>query len=406
MKLVSVRVARSPSGRARVRLEGDVSYDDSPGQTETWWFEFPERYADALSISGNPWLACLLPLAVTRGEALRLSLPVDPQLLSNASRLMAIWSGWYPNVRPVPVEAESRATLPGPAVRASGAFLSGGIDSFYMVLRDRNGARPADVPAIDKLLVVHGFDIPIDADEEFAKLRDSLSGASDALGLELVDVATNLRTMRFREADWGRLAHGGALASVGLAAEGAFRSLCIAATHYDGPVKPWGSQPETDPLFSTGITRIHHVGLLIPRREKTEYIAGFDVALRHLHICFRLRSAENCCDCEKCLLAMLTLEVLGALDRCPPLKARALDLEHVRKRVVNSRPYVRLYRDLETRARAFGRTDVADAIAGSLRRSRRLKPVLAALEWGSDRRGIGRFSRRWSRRILRSPAPK
>jgi hypothetical protein len=275
-----------------------------------------------------------------------------------------------------------------------------------MVMRDRNGERPESVPPIDKLLLVQGFDIPVSDDAEFGILRDGLARAADELGLELVDVATNLRAVRFREAAWGRLAHGGALASVGLAAEGAFRSLCIAATHYDGPVKPWGSQPETDPLFSTEKTRVFHVGLLIPRREKTEYISAFDVALRHLHICYRLRSAENCCDCEKCLLAMLTLEVLGALDRCPPLRRKALNLTRVSRRVVASRPYVRLYRDLEAHARSIGRSDVADAIEASLRRSRRLKPVIAALEWGSSRRGIWRVSRRWNRRLIEGPAAK
>ena len=406
MELVAVRVARSPSGRARVRLEGDVSYDDRPGKVETWWFEYPERYAEALSATGNPWLACLLPLAVTRGEALRIRLPVDPRLLANASRLMAIWSGWYPELRPVPLEADASPSRPEPGVRASGAFFSGGVDSFYMVLRDRNGARPPEVPPIEKLLLVQGFDIPVADDAEFGRLKDSLSRAADELGLELVDVATNLRAVRFREAAWGRLSHGSALASVGLAAERGFRSLCIAATHYDGPVKPWGSQPETDPLLSTENMRVFHVGLLIPRREKTEYISRFDVALRHLHVCYRLRSAENCCDCEKCVLAILNLEVLGALDRCPPLRRKPLDLSRVRKRVVGSRPYVRLYRDLETHARAAGRLDVADAIAASLLRSRRLKPVIAALEWGSSRRGIGRICRRWSRRIVGGPGAK
>ena len=48
----------------------------------------------------------------------------------------------------------------------------------------------------------------------------------------------------------------------------------------------------------------------------------------------------------------------------------------------DNRPYLRLYRDLETRARAGGREDVADAIAACLRRSRRMKPVMAALAWG------------------------
>ena len=262
------------------------------------------------------------------------------------------------------------------------------------------------MPAIDKLLLVRGFDIPIDADAEFERLRAGLSQASEAFGLELVDVATNLRAVRFREADWGSLSHGSALASVGLAAERGFQSLCIAATHYDGPVKPWGSQPETDPLLSTGITRIFHVGVLIPRREKTEYIAASDVALRHLHVCYRFGSADNCCDCSKCLLAMLTLEIVGALDRCPPLKRKSLDLKRVRKHVVYSRPYLRLYRDLEARARALGKEDIADAIAACVRRSRRMMPVVDALAWGGWQRGLWRISRRLYRRIVGHPPPR
>ena len=97
---------------------------------------------------------------------------------------------------------------------------------------------------------------------------------------------------------------------------------------------------------------------------------------------------------------MLTLEVLGALERCPPLRRRSLDLNRVRRLVVDSRPYLRLYRDLEARARAGGREDVAEAIAACLRRSRRLKPVMAALAWGRSQRGIGRISKRLYWRIL------
>ena len=404
MELVSVRVEESSPDRGRVRLVGDVLYDDRPGQAETYWFEFPQRYGPSLSVSGNPWLACLLPLAVTLRQPLRLCRPVDPVMLSNASRLMAIWSQWYPEFRPVPVEAEARPTELSPGPRSSGAFFSGGVDSFYMVLRDRNGERSTEVPAIDRLLLVAGFDIPIAATAEFERLRTSLSEAAGNLGVELVDAATNLRAVRFREADWSRLSHGSALASVGLASERGFQSLCIAATHYDGPVKPWGSQPETDPLLSTGVTRVFHVGLLVPRREKTEYISRSDVAMRHLHVCYRFGSSDNCCDCFKCLLAMLTLEVVGALDRCPPLRRRPLDLRRVRKLVVLSRPYLRLYRDLEVRALAAGRQDVAAAIAACLRRSRRLKPVIAALAWGGTRRGIRWISRRLRRRLLEGPA--
>ena len=249
------------------------------------------------------------------------------------------------------------------------------------------------MPAIEKLLLVRGFDIPIAANAEFERLRASLSQAAEALGLELVDVATNLRAVRFREAEWGRLSHGSALASVGLAAERGFQSLCIAATHYDGPVKPWGSQPETDPLLSTGITRIFHVGLLIPRREKTEYISSSEVAMRHLHVCYRLGSADNCCDCKMpsgdahpgSRGSPRSLPALAAKEPRPRARATAR---------IDSRPYCGSIATSRPAPARAGRKDVADAIASCLRRSRRMKPVMAALEWGGLSRGIGRISRR------------
>lgn len=400
MELVSVRVAEAPSARGRVRLVGDVAYDDRPREVEQYWFEVPQKYAGSLSVSGNPWLACLLPFAVTRGEPLRLCLPVDPILLANASRLMRIWSHWHTRLRPISLEADSWPTNEGRGDREMGALFSGGIDSFYMVLRDKDESDRTGIRGIEKLLCVWGFDISIDAAGEFQRLRTRLSEAADALGKELIDVATNLRAVRFREADWGRLSHGGALASVGLALERRFHSVRIAATYGGGPLRPWGSHPETDPFFSTGITRILHVGAGIPRIEKTEYVSRSDVAMRSLHVCYRTSSADNCCNCRKCFLAILTLEVLGALDRCRTLPRQALDLNRVRRTYLRSAAYRRLYREVEIRARAAERRDIADAIAVCVNRSRRMKPVLVVLQWLSTKRGIWRIARRLRLRTL------
>jgi hypothetical protein len=56
-----------------------------------------------------------------------------------------IWSQWYPELGRCPWR-RSGADAAGTERSRSGAFFSGGVDSFYMVLRDRNGTRPADVP--------------------------------------------------------------------------------------------------------------------------------------------------------------------------------------------------------------------------------------------------------------------
>src|SRR5262245_39546223 len=279
MELVSVRIGEAPSAPNRVRLLGDVVYDDRPGEVEQYWFEVPEKYAASLSLSGNPWITSLLPLAVTLRQPLRVRAPVDPVLFANIPRLMDTWAAWYrrrfPWVRPVAVDAPLQATAPDPGPRESAAFFSGGVDSFYMILGN---------PEIRRLLCVRGFDIPLRVPEEFERLRNRLASAAEELGRELVDVATNLRDTRARMTRWGHLGHGCALAGVALALGPRFHSVHIAATHSDGSVHPWGSHPETDPLLSTSLTRFVHDGVGVSRSEKTEFLSRSDVAMRSLHV--------------------------------------------------------------------------------------------------------------------------
>src|SRR5262249_26505582 len=157
--------------------------------------------------------------------------------------------------------------------------------------------------------------------QEYERLRARLTPAAEAMGKELIPVATNLRDLRFREARWGNLAHGGALVSVGLALGPRFRSLHVAASHAYRPFHEWGSHPEADPLLSTSATRIMHEGAGVLRSRKMEYVADFEHAMRALHVCYRNGDSNNCCDCRKCYLAMLTLEVRGQLPRCSTMKS-------------------------------------------------------------------------------------
>jgi hypothetical protein len=401
MDLLSVRAGESPSEPRRVRLVAEVACDDRPGAVEEWWIEVPEERAAALSVSGTPWLAAMLPLAATLGEPLRLRVPADATLIRNAREILRTWSGWYrerfPEVREVAVEADPLPASAYAGPREAAAFFSGGVDSFYMVLANRDADRRGGLPAIDRLITVRGFDIPLGEREEFHRLRDGLSRAAGELGLSFLDLATNLRETRFREARWGNLSHGSALAAVGLALEPMFAALCIAGTHSDGPLKPWGSHPETDALHSTGATRVFHHASGVARREKTEYLAKSPVAMRHLHVCYRSRSADNCGDCHKCYLAMLTLELAGA--RCETLPPAA-DLGRVARMYIRSNAYIRLYRDLAGHAAAAGRRDVERAVVRCLERSRRLARWLSAVEWMGRRRGLWRLARRLRPRLL------
>ena len=178
MELVSVRIEESPQAAGRVRLVGEVAYDDKPG-LETYWFEVDEQYAPSLSTSGDPWLACLLPLAATLRQDLRLRVPVDPLLVQHATRISETWTDWYreryPDLRRVVVEADVEASPPAPVARETAGFFSGGIDSFFMVLRNAERTDRAQFPRIDRLVWVGGFDLlPGFPEEEFVRLRARL----------------------------------------------------------------------------------------------------------------------------------------------------------------------------------------------------------------------------------------
>ena len=87
------------------------------------------------------------------------------------------------------------------AAREAAAFFSGGVDSFYMVLKNREAR--SEAPPIGRLISMWGFDIPIEAAGEFVRLRARLVAAAGELGMKFLDVATNLRTTRFRETRLG-----------------------------------------------------------------------------------------------------------------------------------------------------------------------------------------------------------
>jgi hypothetical protein len=179
MDLVSVRLAEAPSDPRKARLVAEVAYDDRPGTPEAWWIEVPAEHAGALSVSGTPWLAAMLPLAATLGQPLRLRVPADATLLAGARRILATWAEWYRErfreIREVPVEADALPAAPAPARgREVAGFFSGGVDSFYMATANEDPDRAGGLPHIDRLLTVWGFDVPLDAPEEFARLRPRL----------------------------------------------------------------------------------------------------------------------------------------------------------------------------------------------------------------------------------------
>jgi hypothetical protein len=396
VELIETRV--EPAGGDRVRLAGDVRYADS--RVETLWFEVPASLEPDLTATGHPWIVALLPLAATRGEGLRIPLPVDRFLVRNLTEVLRIWRGWYPALRDVELDVticeSPGARRPGAPVRTA-AFFSGGVDSFYTILRHAEGGVGRLI--LDELIAVEGFDFPLGHREAFDGHLRRLREAGRELGKKVIHVTTNLRETRLREAPWADLWHGCALASVGLALERRYGQLLVAASSVYEEVEPLGSHPLTDPLLSTSTTQLVHDGAAATRLEKTVRVAQSDVALRALHVCYREHAAENCGRCRKCSLAMVTLSALGVLDRCPTFPQQ-LDLDRIGRVYLPSPMQRRGARRLQGLAAARRRQDLVQALGRAVRSSALRVRLLATVRATLPFSRLSPLSRRLQHAIL------
>jgi hypothetical protein len=381
MKLERIDVAPSPDRPRWVRLTGHVRYDSPRAgmAAEAYWFDFPEAFASSLSTTGNPWLACLLPVAVDLGEPLVLCRPVDALMLDGANERMAIWSHWNRRHAPIVIEADVEDAFPppvrGPSSGRSVSLFSGGVDSFYTVLTPRKAP-------IDDLLLIHGaFDVMHSTAAAFARVQAKLQTAADALGMTLIPSASNLLHTRLGKTDLMYMSQGSMLGAVPLALEKRFARVLIPASLDLGWLTEFGSHPLTDLLMSTRSTAVVDDGVPATRAEKTLAIARSEVALAALRVCLFTGDESNCMNCEKCFRAAIVLDAMGVLDRAPAFGRKRLDPERVARVTLGGLDTRYYYDELPALCRDHGRPDLAQAVERALARSRRHDRFRPLVRW-------------------------
>jgi hypothetical protein len=367
MKIRDWQLAPSPQTPDTARLSVEVSYQTGFHGKEIFWFEFPARYSAAASRLADPWLIALLPLAVTRQEPLGLGrLPVDGRLLENARRLMEIWHGWYPWLKPVAITGQAAVARSPEPGRKSAAFFSAGVDSFFTVLHSRQSG---GVP-IDELVFIHGADIPIDNDAQCATVLASVHQAALSWQLPVLKIATNLRKTRYRQVNWDNLGNGPLLGAAGLLFQSNYERIIISSTWALPDLHPLGSHPEVDPLYSSSQTIFIHYGDWIDRIDKTKYISEYPIARENLRVCWESPSGRNCGHCLKCLRTMIALELSGKLADCIAFPSQHIDFTLLRHQYIGREK--EYFNQLIIFARRQGREDLAQAIEAAIARTARM----------------------------------
>jgi hypothetical protein len=333
---------------------------------ERLWFDVPQSHAKAVNHSSDCWLMALLPLAFERGETLRICAPVDPVLLQNAEKIQRIWSEWFPPRKPVQIDVEGTLQSPPANGGKTGLFFSGGVDSFFSLLHFDQAAGGGR--RIDDLIYVWGFDLPLKNRAAFERKMETLSKIAARLGKNLIPVVTNPRQTRLRKLPWGMRLHGPALGAAGLLLGARFKTILLSASfgsRFAGPC-PWGEHVLTTPWMSFKGTRFIRYGGESNRFEKTTFIAQYEIALQHLHVCWAEGANTNCGHCEKCCRTLLALELLGVRNRMAGFPDGGLLLDNVKRLRCEGRVARGFLMELKEPAVRLSRRDVLAALEACL----------------------------------------
>jgi hypothetical protein len=320
----------------------------------------------------------LIPLGLLPAMHLRAPLVVSgtvaPRLLERVGKAQEILAAFsHGELTPTQVVARP-APVVATAATGVGAFFSGGVDSFYTALKHERD--------LTHLVFMSGFDIfDVGSRRGIASLESARAAAGD-LGLDLVEIETNVHDLTDGFVSWG-VAGGPVLATVALLLQSQLRRVLVPAGQAYRDLFPLSTHPLLDPLWGTEALEIVHDGCEATRVEKVTRIAQSDTVLRNLRVCNKQFARFNCGRCEKCVRTMLSLQFAGALERCATFPNR-IGLRQVARVRPTGDPGRANWREPRARARA-----VKDW------------PMLLAMNWACRPRPFLALRRRVGREVSR-----
>jgi hypothetical protein len=369
VRILETRVERGPDV---VRVVGSFVRAGARSPEEAY-FAFPAELQGFVADTADPFVPALLVPCLERGEDLEVVPPISPRLLGRLQRIQDVLLSFHPRFRPIAISAAPRRSGPTSGGTAVATLFSCGVDSFYTLLKAQRGAL---APPLTHLLFMRGLEQPLSrsrgVDDSLAWVRQ----IADQTGLGVISGETNLRDLF--GLNYELYYHGAALIAAGLALCRGLERLLVPSTFSYGQLKPWGSHPLLDELWSTECLEVIHDGAEARRVDKLERLVARDpLALSRLRVCLQNDAgATNCGRCRKCARTLLILEILGAAGRAVSFPRRSV---------------AALAADLRTDHEVFlqealglaerrGRADVTVALRRARRQGIRRKAVRALLE--------------------------
>ena len=296
-------------------------------------FAVPVEFGRLVSDRAESALIALLLPAMRLGDDIRVHGPVSPRLVQNlAGPFQEMLVQMLPDLQRVSIHADYQIeSEEGGSGVATGFSL--GVDSFT-VLRDHFIAPSSPSPKLTHLTYLNVGSHFHGGRDVFLKRFPRAQEVASRFGLPLVPIDSNIdefypdltyqQTMTMRNIAAAYVLQRG----LGhyIVAAGQFRE--------DQRIGPTESMPSADdftlPLLASETMKTTPGGSQYRRTEKIRIVSRIPESTDSLHVCNEIDwdPTQNCSWCQKCMRTMLTLDILGELDRYSP----SFNLERYQKR--------------------------------------------------------------------------
>ena len=304
-----LRVLTPAGAPERVRRSAEIR-SSAHGSRELW---FEIRGADASTVNerADPFVLPALLRAMDLGCDLSVrGAPVDARFLRNLAEFQRIWSAWFGFER-VAVEAETLESTPSSALGI--VAFSGGVDSAFSAWWHTRGDARRE-RRIAAAMMVRGIDIPITDPAAFESAGARSRRMAESVGLEFLTVTTNAWILPPAVRSF---TGPGVISALHLLAGQFGAGLVPSTATYRDLVVPLNSSPVSDPLLGSSGFEIAHDGAYYSRFEKLTFLVQWPEAMDSLRVCLvHPRHDRNCGVCDKCMLTLAELRVIGVEPAC------------------------------------------------------------------------------------------
>jgi len=364
-----------------------------------------------LTQRADPFVIATVNFAMGRYRRLRVHGAVSEELFSNLAEFQTAYGAFRRQSSTALVEYSATETCGQESrlLHANGiTAFSGGVDSCFSIYRHTALSLLRPKRPVQAALMMHGFDIPLEAAAMFERAAARSRLMTEAAGLRLFTGATNVRTL---SAPWIDTFATAVAASLSFFQPAYAFGLVPSFQDWAHARFDHGSNPLTDPLLSSRSFQIVHDGAGFGRIEKLRHLAQWPAAMRNLRVCWQGDHLDrNCCRCEKCVRTMLMLRVCGVTDA--PAFPGPLDAEVLDRLVIDNQAGLDEFDYLIAEARRVGLTEPwLKPAAAAWRRNRRNQRLWRRGKQMADavpsgmRRALREIGYRWLHRGATSRVP-